>query len=71
MIEYFKSRTTITDMYKQSQSFLVKLKFRKQVKTYLKEDFINSLQCGTDLYRDIPKSMKSMKSKEFEKKYGS
>tara|TARA_R110002111_G_C5922390_1_gene366020 strand:- start:40 stop:183 length:144 start_codon:yes stop_codon:yes gene_type:complete len=46
---------------------LIKHKFRKEVKTYLKEDFLDSLQCGTDFYKDIPESMKS---EEFERKYG-
>ena len=66
--DYLQSKITLGELYIQSQSFLVKHKFRKDVKTYLKEDFIDSLQCGADYYKDFPVSMKS---KEIENKYGS
>lgn len=65
---FLESNLTIKDMYLKSPDFLVKHKLRYDVKTFLKEDFQNDLQCGSDLYKDIPESMKS---KEFEKKYGS
>ena len=65
---FVESELTIKEMYIKSTDFLVKHKFRNEVKTYLKEDFQNSLQCGTDLYENIPESMKS---KKFEQKYGS
>jgi len=65
---FIESNLTIKNMYLRSSDFLVKHKFRNDVKTFLKEDFKNDLQCGSDLYKDLPESMKS---KEFEKKYGS
>ncbi|NCP83889.1 MAG: hypothetical protein GW823_03100 [Bacteroidetes bacterium] len=65
---FIESRLTIKDMYLKSPDFMVKHKFRKDVKAFLKEDFQNDLQCGSDVYRDIPDSMKS---KKIEKKYGS
>ncbi|WP_323027545.1 hypothetical protein [Gelidibacter japonicus] len=64
---YLQSKINLFDLYKTSDSFLIKHKFKKEVKTYLKEDFLDSLQCGTDFYKDIPESMKSV---EFERKYG-
>lgn len=39
----------------------------KKVKTYLKEDFIDLLQCGANFYKDLSDSMKS---KEIERIYG-
>jgi len=65
--DYLQSKITLIDLYKKSSSFLVKHKFRKEIKTYLKQDFIESLQCGNDNYKDIPESMKS---KSIEEKYG-
>ncbi len=65
--DYLKSELTISELYNESSSFLVNHKFRKEIKTYLKQDFLNSLQCGNEYYKDIPESMKS---KEVEKKYG-
>lgn len=65
---FLKSKLTIKDIYLKSPDFLVKRKFKNDVKTYFKEDFQKDLQCGSDLYKDIPESMKS---KEFVKKYGS
>lgn len=65
---FIKSELTIKEMYLRSPDFLIKHKFRNDVKTFLKEDFQNDLECGSDLYKDIPESMKSI---EFEKKYGS
>jgi hypothetical protein len=64
---YLKSKLTLMELYVESKSFLIKHKFRKEVKTYLKEDFLDSIQCGTDFYKDIPKSMKS---EVIERKYG-
>lgn len=66
--DFAKSKVTIKEMYNASRDFLVKHKFRNVVKTYLKEDFQENLQCGVDYYKDIPESMKS---NEFEKTYGS
>ena len=66
--DYLQSKITLAGLYKFSKSFLIKHKYRAEQKTYLKEDFINSLQCGADYYKDIPVSMKS---KEIEYKYGS
>jgi hypothetical protein len=63
-----KSKLTLIELFANSQSFLIKHKFRKEIKTYLKEDFLDMLQCGKDLYKDIPNSMKSI---EVETKYGS
>ena len=57
--DYLHSKMTLSSLYKESQSFLVKHKFRGEMKTYLKEDFVDSLQCGNDFYKNIPKSMKS------------
>jgi len=65
--DYLQSKLTLTELYIKSPSFLVKHKFRKEEKTYLKEDFLNSLQCGANFYKDLPESMKS---KEIERKYG-
>lgn len=65
---FIESKVTIREIYVESKDFLVKHKFRKQIKTYFKEDFLELLQCGTEYYNEIPESMKS---KEFEKKYGS
>lgn len=65
---FIESKLTIKDLYIKSTDFLVKHKFRNEIKTFLKEDFQNSLQCGMDLYKNIPESMKS---EDFEKKYGS
>jgi len=65
---FVESQMTIKEIYLNSTDFLVKHKFRSEVKTFLKEDFENNLQCGSDLYKDIPESMKS---KKFEEKYGS
>jgi len=64
---FSQSEMILSDLYIKSKSFLIKHKFRKEVKTYLKEDFLDSLQCGADFYKDIPESMKS---EEFETKYG-
>jgi hypothetical protein len=61
---FIESNMTIKDIYLKSPDFLVKFKFRNDVKTFLKEDFQNDLQCGSDLYKDIPESMKS---EQFEK----
>ena len=66
--DFIQSKLTIKEIYAESKDFLVKYKFRNQVMTFLKQDFQDSLQCGTEYYIDIPESMKS---KEFEKKYGS
>ena len=59
--DYLQSKITLGELYIQSQSFLVKHKFKK-------EDFVDSLRCGAEYYKDIPVSMKS---KEIETKYGS
>ncbi|HBH49004.1 MAG TPA: hypothetical protein DDX98_10205 [Bacteroidales bacterium] len=56
---YLKSEITLKQLYLKSSSFLVKFKFRKTEKTYLKEDFTDLLQCGKDFYKNIPASMKS------------
>ena len=65
--DYLKSKITLNELYIQSKSFLVKYQYKKEVKTYLKEDFIDFLQCGADYYKDIPESMKS---EEIENKFG-
>jgi len=65
--DYLNSKITLRELYNNSKFFLVKFIFRNENKTYLKEEFIDSLQCGSDYYKDIPESMKTM---EFEKKYG-
>lgn len=64
---YLQSKMPLADLYKRSSSFLVQHKFRKETKTYLKQDFLESLQCGNDYYKDISESMKS---KDIEDKYG-
>ena len=51
--DYLQSQLTIVDLYNLSDSFLVRHKFRKEVKTYLKEDFSDSLKYGTAYYKDI------------------
>ena len=66
--DYLKSKLTLIELFANSQSFLIKHKFRNEIKTYLKEDFSDMLQCGSDYYKDIPVSMKSGK---IENKYGS
>ena len=63
---FSQSKIILSDLYAMSKSFLIKHKFRREVKTYLKEDFSDSLQCGTKFYKDIPESMKS---EDFERKY--
>lgn len=65
---FIESKVTIREIYLDSKDFLVKHKYRTEVKTYLKEDFTDNLQCGEDYYFEIPESMKS---KKFENKYGS
>ena len=40
---YLRSQTTLKELYLKSASFLVKFKFRKTEKTYLKEDFTDLL----------------------------
>ena len=57
--EYLQSKITLTEVYKLSNSFLVSFKYRTRLKTYLKEDFSDSLESGADYYKDIPTSMKS------------
>lgn len=64
---FIESKITINEIYSKSKDFLVKFKFRKEVKTYLKEDFIGFLVCGADYYKNLPESMKS---KEFEEQFG-
>jgi hypothetical protein len=66
--DYLKSKLTLKELFANSKSFLIKHKFRKEVKTYLKEDFLEIIQHGNDFYKDIPNSTKS---KEIETKYGS
>jgi hypothetical protein len=66
--DYLNSKLTLTKLYKDSKSFLIKHKFKNEIKTYLKDDFLDRIQCGNDLYEDI---QNSMKSKEIEIKYGS
>ena len=66
--DYLKSKLTLIELFANSQTFLIKHKFRNEIKTYLKEDFSDMLQCGSDYYKDIPVSMKSGK---IENKYGS
>ena len=63
---YSQSKIILSDLYAKSKSFLIRHKFRREVKTYLKEDFSDLLQCGNKFYRDIPESMKS---EDFERKY--
>ena len=67
IMDYLKSKLTLVELFANSKSFLIKHKFRNEIKTYLKEDFLDMIQCGKDLYKDIPNSMKS---KEVETKYG-
>ena len=57
---YLHSKLTLNELYQQSPSFLVKYIFQKEVKTFLKQDFLNSLQCGNDYYKNLPKSMRSI-----------
>ena len=65
--DYLQSKITLAGLYKSSKSFLIKHKYRAEQKTYLKEEFINDLQCGSDFYKDIPDSMKS---ESIEKEFG-
>ena len=64
---FIESKLTINEIYNNSKDFLVKFKIRKEIKTYLKEDFIGHLACGADYYNNLPESMKS---KEFEQQFG-
>ena len=53
-MDYLKSKLTLVELFANSKSFLIKHKFRNEIKTYLKEDFLDMIQCGKDLYKDIP-----------------
>lgn len=65
--DYLQSKLTLVEVYNSSDSFFIRHKYRKELKTYLKQDFISSLQCGEEFYKEIPDNMKSI---DIEKKYG-
>ncbi len=66
--DFAQSKITIQEMYLTSNEFMVQVRFRNEVKTYLKEEFQDNLFYGSDYYKDISESLKS---KEFERLYGS
>lgn len=65
--QFLQSKTTIEQIYSASADFSIKYKSRSEVVTSLKEDYQSKLMLGLKYYHDLPNSMKST---EFETKYG-
>lgn len=64
--KYFNSEFNLQQVYLESDDFIITLKFRKEIKSFLKEDMVERLTFGKKFYFQIPESMKNASIENWE-----
>lgn len=58
LIKYFNSEITLSEVYLNSDDFIVKKKMRNVTTQYLKQDLVELIQLGNKFYEEISDGMK-------------